>query len=78
MQAAQGFYVWMWPAFFSNERKEKTKLVSQAVLAKVSNYCFVWRRAGTEKELEADDESHYDFLSFFQKRKKDKFSSYIF
>lgn len=75
MQAAQGFYVWMCPAFFSNDRKETTKLVSQAVLAKVFNYYCVWRRAGTEKELQADNEPCYDFLSFFQKRKKDYFSS---
>lgn len=40
MQAAQGFYVWMWPAF-SKERKETTKLASQAVLAKVFYYCGV-------------------------------------
>lgn len=38
-------------ASFSNERKETTKQVSQAVLANVFNYSCVWRRTGTEEEL---------------------------
>lgn len=59
---------------FSNERNETTKQVSRAVLAKVFNYYCSWRRTGTEKELQADNESCYTALSFFQKRKKDKFS----
>lgn len=74
MKAAQGFYVCMCPAFFSNGSKETTKLVSQAVLARVFNYYCVWRKTGTEKELQADNEPYSDFLSSFEKRKKDKFS----